>query len=307
MNLRFSDLDSINNYNQTHKITYKRSLLNPHGVAGGKIPSPIPQDSATALLKYNFNVTTNDKGNFMIIFDPFSSQVYVNKDNTLDTMTNTGAALNKFTGIDLPISGDIIDMWRLVSAGMRITYTGQIHLTSGYLIGASTSLLAIKSNDAFLNFTNIEDLPNKCIVMPLDGMNLNYIPVDNEQFNYYPVSDYSPNGIPQTRWKSVMVLAGSGLPANSQCLRIDIAKNIEYVSKVSFREYIIHTQGHSGTVDNSIINDIVSRAVTPANTSNVFSDAIRKATNNFAFDSSSINSAIGDFASKYTKYLPLPY
>ncbi len=299
MNSNFTSLSSINEYNRQHKNIYKRSLLDPHGVAGAKIPSPIPQDSATALLKYNFNVTTNDKGNFMIIFDPFSSQIYVNKDNTLDTMTATGTALNKFTAIDLPISTDIIDMWRLVSAGLKVQYTGQIHLTSGYLIGASTSLLGVKSNDAFLNYTNIEDLPNKCIVMPLDGISLNYIPVDNEQFNYYPVSDYIPAGNNLTRWKSVMVLAGSGLPANSQCLRVDVCKNIEYVSKVSFREYIIHTQGHSGSVDNSIINDLSRHSIMPI-AGNAIMDAIRKTTGNFVFDSTSMNSAINNFATNYS-------
>ena len=263
MNHRFSNLEDINKYNRDHKTTYIKSLIDPFNHIGAKIPSPIPQDSATASIKYNFNVTTNDKGNFLIMFDPFSSQIFVNKDNTLDSLTSSGTALNKFVGTDLPISSDIIDMWRLVSAGISIQYTGQIHLTSGYLLGASTSLVGVKSNDAFLNYNNIEDLPNKVMVMPLEGLHLSYIPVDSEQFVYYPTSDYSINGNTQTRWKSVMVIAGSGLPVNSQCIRVDIVKNIEYVSKTNFREYIHHTQGHSGNVDNSLINQLQDVAVRP--------------------------------------------
>lgn len=258
MNHPYSNIGQLTAENAKSKQLYRHSLIHPEGGAGAKIPSPIPQESATACIKYNFNITTNASGNFMIIMDPHSSKIHVNNSDTLDTI---GGGKDNWTPYDCSINTDIIDMFRVVSAGINLQYIGQLHTVAGYFIGASTSNISAATNNTFLPYNSIEDISNKVVVSPLEGLKLIYIPSDNSQFEYYKATDYTEAGHESTRWKSCMILAGSGLPPSTTCMRIDVTKNFEYVSKTNMREYIHHTEGQTGTPDSHMFSGMYDYAV----------------------------------------------
>lgn len=237
---------------------YRNSLLHPESSLGAKIPSDISQDSATACIKYNFTVTPNASGNFLVVLDPFIQPLQI---NTNAALNGIGGGTGLFTASDCIQDSSIIDMWRLVSTSIVVQYTGQLQALSGYLVGASTSNISNATFDTYCTFTNIEDIQNKRVSSPIEGMKLIYYPSDSTQLDYYKNTDYSTSPYnSNTRWKTNMVIAGAGLPSTA-CIRIDIYRNIEYISKPSVREYILHSDACIGQVDPVTIKDVRDNAV----------------------------------------------
>lgn len=247
-------LANIRSIGKNQNEYYKRSLLHPMLYPNAKIPTLMPDETATAQLMYNTNITVDANGNFLLIYDP----TYETMSNYQTTVTGTGST-GAVTNFLLTQDSNVIDMWRLVSSEITLRYTGRLDYVSGFLCGAQTSNLSNANDTIFKTFSNIEDLQNKEIVMPLDGIKLIYFPRDTTFTDYTTLTSYT-GGTSTARWKFCMVVYGTGLPVGST-FRVDICRNIEYVAKTTYREYIPHTAAASCQIDPSILNEVRDRAV----------------------------------------------
>lgn len=236
-------------------LNYRKSLLHPELHSGGKIPSEIPQETATAQLKYNFNITPNASGRFLLVIDPSVQAAYLYNDSLVDgNGGGTLTSLNSFTQ-----DSTIIDMWRLVSASLIIQYVGRLDATAGYLVGALTSNLSNATQTTFLTFSNIEDLQNRRVVNAIDGLKMIYSPFDTSQLDYATQTAYS-SSTNTVKWKQMFVLYGEGLP-NTACIRVDYVRNIEYIAKPAYREYIKHSLPTPVKFDANVIVDVKKKEV----------------------------------------------
>lgn len=242
---------------QEQKDFYRRSLLHPEEYSGAKIPSEIPQETATAQVMWNGTITPNSAGRFILIIDPSIQAASLYNDETINGTGTAGAPIT----INLDHDSTIIDMYRLVSMSVIIRYTGSLDKMSGFITGASTSNVSNATNSTFFTFTNIENIQNKRTISPIDGIKMIYSPYDNQQLEYQAIGAYS-GGTSLQKWKKLLVIYGEGLPPTT-CLRWDIVRNIEYVSKPALREYIPHTIAPACSYDSSILDVVKKNEVTP--------------------------------------------
>lgn len=247
-------LDSLNVRRKQMQLLYRKSLLHPEEYAGAKIPSEIPQQTATAQLKYNFNITPNSSGRFLLVIDPSVQSSYLYNDSTVD-----GSGNGVLTTLNFTQDSNIIDMWRLVSSSIVVQYTGRLDSTSGYFVGAISSNLSNATQTTFLTFSAIEDLQNRKVVAPIDGLKMVYSPYDTSQLDYVTHTVYSGNTNP-TKWKQLFIVYGEGLP-NTNCVRVDYVRNIEYVAKPSYREYIQHSMAVPAAFDSSALVEAKSKEI----------------------------------------------
>lgn len=264
-NMDHNDSDVLKRQSQwfdSSLSSYRLSLLYPSHHTGAKVPSEMPQPSATAALKYNFNITVGALSNFLIVYDPTVGVIRYATNPIGD-----GTAPS-FTDFILPQDSNIIDMWRTVSLELRLTYVGQIQTLSGFLTGAVCSNYSATDDTIWNTFQNIEDIENKKTVNPIQGLRLLYFPQDSTMLEYYKQSDYptvSPwTGNAATRRKLMMIVYGQGLPSTT-CLRVDIFRNIEYQSKPALREYIKHDNTCSQKFDKSVVDSVANQPVKALN------------------------------------------
>jgi hypothetical protein len=245
-------LSYVSNIKKKTQLEYVKSLLHPESYTNVKIPSELPQETATTSLKYNGEITPNSAGRFLLIIDPAVKAAQLYNDETLN---GTGTAGSPIT-INFDQDTSLIDMYRLVSMSIIFTYRGSLDKHSGNLVGAQTSHVGTANNNTFFSFTNIENIQNKRVVNPIDGLKLVYSPYDNQQLEYRSGTVYD-NNTSDLRWKKLMIIYGEGLPPTA-CLRWDVVRNLEYVSKPALREYIAHTVAPSCNFDSAGL-DIVKR------------------------------------------------
>jgi hypothetical protein len=236
---------------------YIKSLLHPESYPNVKIPTELPQETATTSLKYNGDITPNSAGRFLLIIDPAVKAAQLYNDETLN---GTGTAGSPIT-INFDQDTSLIDMYRLVSMSVILTYRGALDKHSGNLIGAQTSHVGTANNNTFFTFSNIENLQNKRVVNPIDGLKLVYSPYDNQQLEYRSSTVYD-NNTSDLRWKKIMIIYGEGLPPTA-CLRWDVVRNLEYVSKPLLREYIPHTTQPSCSFDAAGLDIVKKNEVVP--------------------------------------------
>lgn len=225
------------------KAGYRLSLMEPSIHTGQRIPSEFPQASATASLRFNFNITPNASGRFLYIVDPFRRDSNVYNASTLDGLSVSGAATVRASAV----SATFIDMFRIVSCELKATYTGQLQTLAGYLTGATASNYSGTNQNIFFNFENIENSQNKLSVSPLNGIRLLYVPNDPSMIDYFTPASYDAGTSPAVN-KYLMIIYGEGLPATS-CIRIDYSLNIEYLSRLDIREYIPHYMSNNSRLD----------------------------------------------------------
>ena len=247
-------LDEIAKKKVSTNELYIRSLLHPELVAGAKIPSPLPQQTATAQIKYNFNITPNASGKFALVIDPSVQQYTLYNDSTVNGL-GVGVAANGIFAQD----SNIIDMFRVVSASLIITYTGRLDAMSGFIVGAVTNNLSDATPTTYLTFNNIEDLQDKKLSTPYDGLKIIYSPIDTSQLDFTTQTSYAAN-TNQSRWKEIFVVYGDNLP-NTSCIRVDYVRNIEYISKTAFREYISHDYDAACDFDSRAIQEVKKNEV----------------------------------------------
>lgn len=234
---------------------YRLSLMQPSVHVGAKIPTEYPIPSATAAFKYNFTVTPNATGKFLFVYDPFVKKPNLYITSTLDGSTALGTdSTTPVFGIDE--AATFIDNFRIVSCGVTVRYIGQLQTLSGFLCGSIQSALG-DTNAMFTKFDDIENTTEKKVVSPLEGLRLVYVPRDSAMTDfskldsttkYFAVTDANIR-------KFLFVIYGDGLP-NSACLRFDVHLNIEFVSKLTCREYINHSRSVPSSLDATSLNNI---------------------------------------------------
>ena len=220
------------NYEIAAKELYTKSLLYPENYSA-KIPGPLPISSATASLRDNFSITPNINGKFLLIIDIFSKTAKLYQG---DDLTGNGAGTVTEKIFDL--NTNLVDQYRIVSAGVILRYYGNFNQMSGLFISAVTS--DISGNVDFRNFQNIEDLTNKYLSKCVDGVKLIYTPMDNRAVEFRPVSTYE-NDNHECKNQYLFVIAGDLFP-NTTCIRVDFYRNIEFTTLPNYREYILQSK-----------------------------------------------------------------
>lgn len=181
-------VDALAAYKHKNEHTYLETLVHPEHSKGCKIPSAIPVPSNSFQLHNSVTLTTNNKGNLAILFNPFFlydstnvademenddityvpnyfSTFYVNNDNDLTgSQPNEGKFLAYPVGQGIP---NVYDQYRLVSASVIVKYIGRMDITSGVIGGA---IVFDETNDVGSdgnksengNATAINIVPNLC-------------------------------------------------------------------------------------------------------------------------------------------------
>lgn len=227
------DLSGIRSFIGSTNDNYLVSLVHPQGHVA-KIPTMMPISSTTARLKYNFTITPNTSGKFVLVIDPFQNVGYLSVDNALD-----GTGPGTWQTINFGQDATIVDQWRLVSSGVQIRYFGNFNVMSGIFVAATTSNVSNATADTFKTFQNIEDLSNKKVINCMDGVNMIYSPMDTKATDFTSSSTYTNNTHP-CKWQYLFVVYGDLFP-NTSCIRVDFVRNIEYTTFPNYREYITQT------------------------------------------------------------------
>ena len=90
------------------------------------------------------------------------------------------------------------------------------------------------------NFNNIEDLTNKYISKCVDGIKIFYTPMDNRATEFIKIKEYTYDEHPLKN-KYLFIIYGDIL-TNNTSIKVEVFKNIEYIIKQSYREYITKTK-----------------------------------------------------------------
>lgn len=216
------------NFELAAKDLYTKSLLFPESFTA-KVPGPLPISSATAALRDNFSITPNTSGKFLLIIDVFSKICKLYTQNDLD-----GTGAGTVTQKTWDMNSNIIDQYRLVSAGCIIRYFGNFNQMAGLFVSAVTS--DPSGNVDFRNFQNIEDLTNKFVSKCVDGVKLIYTPMDNRAVEFRPIDTWTNDNHP-CKGQYLFVVYGDLFP-NTNCIRIDFFRNYEFTTLPAYREYI---------------------------------------------------------------------
>ena len=149
-------VDVLSKYKNKLEYSYLENLIHPEQAKGCKIPSPIPVPSTSFQLHNSITLTTNNKGNLAIVFNPFYlynindlgvigeeataaveprffSTFYVNNSDSLDGISVNNAFTPVNIGQGIP---NVYDQYRLVSASLIVKYIGRMDITSGVIGGA---------------------------------------------------------------------------------------------------------------------------------------------------------------------------
>ena len=156
-------IEQVSQFDGKAEVEYLNALLHPETIKGVKIPSQMPIPSATFHLKGTFDLIINANGCVFGHLHPFfladdsligleitfpisSGQGHGYINGNLSTLFVTNATdLNGTTTLEAEIGTQylsqmiptgIYDQYRLVSASMKIYYTGSLDVASGVIGGA---------------------------------------------------------------------------------------------------------------------------------------------------------------------------
>ena len=221
------------NYEIAAKDLYLHSLLFPENCTA-KIPGPLPILSTTAALRDNFSITPNSQGKFLSVIDPFRPHISFYLGEDLIGQGGDPVAQDR----PFPISDSIVEQFRVVSCGVILRYYGNFNQMSGIFVGAATSDPSGRVD--WTNFNNIEDLTNKYISKCVDGIKIIYTPMDNRATEFIKIKEYTYDEHPLKN-KYLFIIYGDIL-TNNTSIKVEVFKNIEYIIKQSYREYITKTK-----------------------------------------------------------------
>ena len=241
-------------YQQAAKELYLRSLLNPETHLA-KIPSRMPVESALGGLKYNFTITPNANGFFLLVIDPYYKKGQLFQSADVDGLGGGAAGV---TEIDFPQDDSIIDQYRLVSSCVICKYYGNFTNMSGIFVAATSSNVKNQNYTTFLTFDNIENINNKQVLKVVDGCKLIYSPIDESATEFRATSLYD-NGTDFNRYQYCMIVCGYSFNS-SNSIRVDFFRNIEYTVTPYYREYITQTKD----LPNNLVIPQIDNEVTAA-------------------------------------------
>lgn len=249
-------LNNVSAFRQAANDLYVESLLFPERTTA-KVPCPLPVSSATAAIRYNFSITPNSTGKFCLVIDPFYNKGYLYKDDGVD-----GQGHGTLTELTFDQDTNIVDQYRLVSSGVILRYYGNFNQMAGMFVAATTSNVSGENATDYLTFQNVEDLTNKYISKCVDGVKMVYSPMDNKATEFRKCAEYT-DGTHPCRWQYLFVVIGDLFP-NTNCIRVDYYRNIEYTTKPAFREYIVQTRALPSPFDIPDIGSTVGSAPSPS-------------------------------------------
>ena len=220
---------------------YLYSLLFPEKHKNARIPTKFPTPSSTFQQNDFLLVTTNASGHFCIQWCPqnlsstiANNEFVVNNNSTLGGNT---ADVNYVTSTTLV--NTLNTQWqafRVVSACMIIQYVGSFTDMKG-LLGGGVDITTSNTNSFDSNysvFSNIDDRLWSSVVRADEGLKVCYFPKDYADLNFIkPQTTPAANGLAS----AVRLLAyGQGLPPSTQCIRIDLIKNVEAIPGPAFAD-----------------------------------------------------------------------
>ena len=152
-------IDSLNEISEDKKEEYLNSLLNPESCVNAKIPSAQPLPTCSFQIKYSVFLDVSNAGSIIIRLNPFflvDSSVNKNMQVTYDsheymysilnvssfcylqnganTQETDGNWENYYIGQSVPAG--LYDMYRLVSASLKVDYVGPLFEAKGDLGGS---------------------------------------------------------------------------------------------------------------------------------------------------------------------------
>ena len=158
-----SAVDALAKFNEKQEFNYLNNLLYPEKCKGVKIPSPVPVPSCSFQLHNSTTISTNNRGNLALVFNPFflanrttpfnngagDDYVWQNGTNKYWVDYFTSMAINNddtLTGYEpnerwKPLDifqsiPDVYSQYRLVSASIVVKYIGRLDIVSGVIGGA---------------------------------------------------------------------------------------------------------------------------------------------------------------------------
>lgn len=234
-------IDELSKYKNIEKYSYLNSLLYPEKARGCKIPSQISASSCSFQLRTTLDLYVPSSGTFMALFNPYFLANSENEGKKFDEVyTNgfyIGSKLSSFWKNDGSILDDnnwfpyflnqvipsVYNQYRLVSASLKIKYTGTLKEVSG-TIGCGIWTTPIPSIGGFIQPLNTPsdqynpqiatmstggyfgdlsiDTIRHCMYFTenpiLEGIRALYFPLDNSYLEYIKICDRSSFNVSYT-------------------------------------------------------------------------------------------------------------
>ena len=255
LNVIQRDIQQLSQYYNSDAYQYLEDLLHPETRVGVKLPSRVPVPSTTFQLKSTYVIWPSKAGAFMARINPFflASDLEMNKwhqwkrtnggtlkgywcgylttgnlvaaeryDGTYSTYQKFGVSRsNVWTNFDLgqTVPDGLYNMYRLVSASLKVRYMGPVEEASGFIGGSIlidgpndnvTGRYYFSNTDSGYNpnektkatlsntyaneniiFNTIRKAPYNMEVDTLSGLKLLYFPPDNSFEEFYPLVSYA--------------------------------------------------------------------------------------------------------------------
>ena len=226
---------------------YLLSLFNPFKHRHARIPSEIPTPSATFSIRSNINLTTNALGNVAFAYSLFflantgttNTSFAVNNDATLTGL----AASNFFLGVNIGqvLPANLYSRYRLVSAGVKVTFTSSLLNSTGFATlgfdigGAAESAnvgTALAGFQQYGVFENIENSYYKDIKGLRNGDYIDtlWLLIDASAYDFKALSTNQTYGN--------LIGYISGAPASTVVARIDVIMNYEALVTIALADYL---------------------------------------------------------------------
>lgn len=177
---------------------YLLSLLFPERVKNANIIYPFPIPTYTYVQKFQFPITPNTNGAFLIqAVCPFmvdstqtSSNIYINTNAALNGTSIDSVSAHYVPQTITNVVPNQFQAYTLQCAKLSVRYVGRLDIASGYLGGSyflSVANEAAPDTNASL-FNYIDDSINAVIVDKSEGLNVVYFPPDYSYLNFFQVN-----------------------------------------------------------------------------------------------------------------------
>lgn len=238
-----NSLDIIEKIKTDMTKKYLYSLVFPEKHKGARIPTKFPVPSCTFQQSDFVIVTVNSSGNFALQWSPqnlsastANNEIVLNVANTL-----TGQNLDTTYTTQPSLTSSLVtnfSSFRVVSACLMVQYIGSyINLQGVFGSGMDISSVNTNSYDAnYSNFSNVDDRLWSQTVRSDEGLKIVYFPKD-----YSDLTFIKPNVTPAVNNLPTAIrlcVYGQNLPPSTQCVRIDIIKNVEAIPGPAFADIL---------------------------------------------------------------------
>lgn len=225
------------------------SFFNLEKYNGYRLPSIFGQETCVFKQKQKFLISTNNLGNFCLLFYPQIFHTLTNSSNTGLYIANnvnfdgkTNVILSELTNMSFQnYSNPVFDAVRLVGCTIKIRNIGKNSSTQGMLIGGinleNPTFSILSDLNSRFDYSRIESFLVNKSVYPYEGLKMIFTPFDYSCFNFLPPDYVSGSKLDNPTLLLGYYICGLGLLQSTSCISIEIIRCFEGIPTTYFGDY----------------------------------------------------------------------